>query len=178
MTPLDNYKPLGPLEATTLDMYRELKKNGVLFHPPVSIVNPMLITQRFKPGLHEALDFDNYDDPNEKAMPVRAMEESVIYNAGVGVAHGENYLLLKGVESKNYYLYSHNPLDKNLKVGDRVYPGQMLGISDSSGTSSGIHLHFEIWIGFTLEPRRKKVRINPLAVFDILELDWRFKYGQ
>jgi len=50
-------------------------------------------------------------------------------------------------------LYAH--LSRTIaSVGDRVAPGSLLGLSGSSGNSTGPHLHYEIWKdGRVLDPR-------------------------
>lgn len=58
------------------------------------------------------------------------------------------------IEHNNGYqtLYAH--LDTvNVKVGNRVKKGDILGIMGNTGNSYGAHLHFEVW--------KDNVRINP-----------------
>lgn len=58
------------------------------------------------------------------------------------------------IEHNNGYqtLYAH--LDTvNVKVGNRVKKGDILGIMGNTGNSYGAHLHFEVW--------KNNVRINP-----------------
>lgn len=59
------------------------------------------------------------------------------------VQHGDGYNTL----------YAH--LSRTVAVvGDRVAPGSLLGLSGSSGNSTGPHLHYEIWKdGRVLDPR-------------------------
>ena len=47
-------------------------------------------------------------------------------------------------------LYAHmKPGSFKVKVGDKVTAGQQIGIMGTSGYSTGVHLHFEIWNGRT-----------------------------
>ena len=50
--------------------------------------------------------------------------------------------------------YCHLSQVANLELGQVVIPGQAIGLSGNSGTSTGPHLHFEIRVyGITLNPR-------------------------
>jgi murein DD-endopeptidase MepM/ murein hydrolase activator NlpD len=58
------------------------------------------------------------------------------------------YLVLEAVMEPYNYVFMH--LQKGslqVRVGDRVRTGQVLGAVGSTGTASGPHLHFEIWRG-------------------------------
>ena len=58
------------------------------------------------------------------------------------------YLVLEAVMEPYNYVFMH--LQKGslqVRVGDRVRTGQVLGAVGSTGSSSGAHLHFEIWRG-------------------------------
>ena len=56
----------------------------------------------------------------------------------------------------------------NLAVGDTVEPGQTLGLCDSTGNSTGHHLHLDATPGGRTDPETFRVvgeRMNPLALF-------------
>ena len=61
-----------------------------------------------------------------------------------------NNLTIKVTDSSHkYYNYSFiyyhfDSIDSNLKVGDYVQAGQMLGYMGSTGNSTGFHLHYKI----------------------------------
>ena len=63
------------------------------------------------------------------------------------------------IEHNNEYqtLYAHLET-VNVKVGDRVKKGDILGIMGNTGNSYGAHLHFEVW--------KNNVRINPYEYLD------------
>ena len=83
------------------------------------------------------------------------------YNKG-GYGH---YVLIKhpnGLQT----LYAH--LSKRLlKVGDEVFPGDIVGLAGNSGRSSAAHLHFEIRYG--------EVNIDPASVIDFPH--WTLREG-
>lgn len=63
-------------------------------------------------------------------------------------------------------LYGHLA-ERSVKVGDEVYPGDIVGLAGNTGKSSGAHLHFEIRYG--------DVNIDPVTVIDFPH--WQLKPG-
>ena len=101
--------------------------------------------------LHRGVDVNVIkDEPVVAAYPGEVTMSR--YNKG---GYG-NYVLIKhpnGIET----LYAH--LSKRLlKVGDKVFPGDIVGLAGNSGRSSAAHLHFEIRYG--------EVNIDPCTVID------------
>ncbi len=101
--------------------------------------------------LHRGVDVNVIkDEPVVAAYPGEVTMSR--YNTG---GYG-NYVLIKhpnGLET----LYAH--LSKRLlKVGDQVYPGDIVGLAGNSGRSSAAHLHFEIRYG--------EINIDPCTVID------------
>ena len=101
--------------------------------------------------LHRGVDVNVIkDEPVVAAYPGEVTMSR--YNMG---GYG-NYVLIKhpnGLET----LYAH--LSKRLlKVGDQVYPGDIVGLAGNSGRSSAAHLHFEIRYG--------EINIDPCTVID------------
>lgn len=74
-----------------------------------------------------------------------------------------NYIVID--HNNGYYtLYAHmNKFYEGIEVGDTVLRGQQIGYVGSTGTSTGPHIHFELWKGCQF------CRINPKSVYkDIL----------
>ena len=110
--------------------------------------------------LHRGVDVNVIkDEPVVAAYPGEVTMSR--YNKG---GYG-NYVLIKhpnGIET----LYAH--LSKRLlKVGDQVYPGDIVGLAGNSGRSSAAHLHFEIRYG--------EVNIDPCTVIDFPH--WALREG-
>lgn len=85
-------------------------------------------------------------------------------NNGTIITREEHYsfgLYIVIDHNNGYYtLYAHmNKFAPNLKVGDTVARGQLIGYVGSTGQSTGPHIHFELWKGC------KFCRVNPWSIF-------------
>lgn len=78
-----------------------------------------------------------------------------------GLGYG-NHVIIEHADG-NYTLYGHMTLN-SLKVsnGDTVKQGQVIGLSGSSGQSTGCHLHFEVRSG----QNNLAARVDPLDYVD------------
>ena len=56
-----------------------------------------------------------------------------------------NYVVVRGTDSMFDYVYMHMIKPPNVKTGQRVNAGELLGYVGSTGRSSACHLHFEMW---------------------------------
>lgn len=66
----------------------------------------------------------------------------VVSDVGIDNSYG-NYLVIKNNIDGRFHWFCH--LSKiNIKKGDRVQKGTLIGIMGSTGNSTGKHLHFEI----------------------------------
>ncbi|MCQ2448189.1 MAG: peptidoglycan DD-metalloendopeptidase family protein [Oscillibacter sp.] len=79
-----------------------------------------------------------------KAGTVLISTKSSSYGNYVVISHGEG----------NTTLYAHMS-SRKVEVGDYVKQGQVIGITGSTGNSTGPHLHFEV--------KEKNVIVNPLS---------------
>ena len=60
-----------------------------------------------------------------------------------------------------YSVYFHQSRI-DVKVGDRVQPGQVIGLIGATGRVTGAHLHWELWVnGFQSDPLDWLVRAFP-----------------
>jgi murein DD-endopeptidase MepM/ murein hydrolase activator NlpD len=70
--------------------------------------------------------------------------EAVKFQAG-GAGY---YIVLDGDDEDRDYVFMHLLKDSTIvKVGDHVARGQQIAQVGSTGSSSGPHLHFEVWVG-------------------------------
>jgi len=93
---------------------------------------------------------------------------SNIYAANNGEVIMANYVdnnsygLYTVINHNNGYstLYAHM-IQVNVKKGDIVEKGQVIGLMGSTGDSTGCHLHFELWSGY---PWVHGYRLNPAVL--------------
>jgi murein DD-endopeptidase MepM/ murein hydrolase activator NlpD len=62
-------------------------------------------------------------------------------------ARAGNYIVIDGEGAKLDYAYMHMREASPLRVGARVFTGQLIGYVGDTGAASGCHVHFEIWNG-------------------------------
>ncbi|ATZ24006.1 M23 family metallopeptidase [Streptomyces lavendulae] len=101
-------------------------------------------------GSHTGIDFHA-----DEGTTVHAVGAGTIVEAGWGGAYGNNIVIKHN--DGTYTQYGHL-LSLSVSVGETVTPGQQIGLSGSTGNSSGPHLHFEARTGATYG-----TDINPLA---------------
>ena len=58
-----------------------------------------------------------------------------------------NYVVIDGKGTPYDFMYAHLAEPSPLKVGATVRTGQPIGVVGTTGSSSGCHLHFEMWSG-------------------------------
>ena len=118
---------------------------------------------RFASERHTGIDI-----ANKPGTPVRATADGVVRFAGWASGYGLSMVVDHGFSYST--LYGHLS-ELAVKEGDPVRRGQLVGRMGSTGTSTGPHLHYEVWVDEVpknpvkyLENRNKK---NPLAtIFD------------
>ncbi|MFD9724481.1 M23 family metallopeptidase [Streptomyces sp. NPDC059072] len=101
-------------------------------------------------GSHTGIDFHA-----DEGTSVHAVGAGVVVEAGWGGAYGNNVVIKHN--DGTYTQYGHM-LRLNVSVGQQVTAGQQIGLSGSTGNSSGPHLHFEARTG-----AKYGSDINPLA---------------
>jgi murein DD-endopeptidase MepM/ murein hydrolase activator NlpD len=87
-----------------------------------------------------------------KGTSVKAAADGVVEFSGYRGGYGWTVILRHGYGYKT--LYAHNS-DLLAKVGQRVKKGSVISLSGNSGTSTGPHLHYEVWVN--------NKRTNPIS---------------
>jgi murein DD-endopeptidase MepM/ murein hydrolase activator NlpD len=88
------------------------------------------------PGLHHGVDI-----AAPEGTPVRAMRGGRVEIAGTRGGYGQTVVIRHG--GSLWTLYAHlSRID--VRVGDRVSGGQVIGAVGRTGNATGPHLHFEI----------------------------------
>lgn len=90
-------------------------------------------------GSHTGIDFHA-----ASGTSVQAVGFGVVVEAGWGGAYGNNVVIKHN--DGTYTQYGHMS-SLSVSVGQQVTPGQQIGLSGSTGNSSGPHLHFEARTG-------------------------------
>jgi len=110
--------------------------------------------------LHRGVDIQvEKGEPMVAAYPGEVIVSK--YNKG-GYGH---YVLVQHANGLQT-LYGHLA-ERSVKVGEQVFPGDIVGLAGNTGKSSGAHLHFEIRYG--------DVNIDPVTVVDFP--NWKLKDG-
>lgn len=117
--------------------------SGSGFTAPVdgaSVTTPYRMTgSMWSSGYHTGVDFAASTGTN-----VKAVGAGTVVSAGWGGAYGNEVVIQHS--DGNYSQYAHLS-SLSVSAGQSVSGGQQLGLSGSTGNSSGPHLHFEIRTG-------------------------------
>jgi len=107
---------------------------------------------RYHPIYHTWKMHTGIDIATTYNQPVFAVKDSVVKFAGWMSGYGKVIILQSG----EYEFYYAHLADIDVQVGQMVTKGQQIGGADSTGNSTGNHLHFEIRINGT--------PVDPLSV--------------
>ena len=98
--------------------------------------DPVIIGNKTSKDFHSGTDF-----AAKKGTPVRSTAKGNVIDTGYSEIYG-NYIEIRHTETTTTF-YAH--LDSvNIKVGNSVKGGQIIGTVGSTGFSTGPHLHYEI----------------------------------
>ncbi|MEV0372328.1 M23 family metallopeptidase [Streptomyces sp. NPDC050636] len=90
-------------------------------------------------GSHSGIDFHA-----ASGTSVRSVAAGTVVEAGWGGAYGNNIVIK--MNDGTYTQYGHLS-SLGVSVGQTITPGQQIGLSGSTGNSTGPHLHFEARTG-------------------------------
>jgi murein DD-endopeptidase MepM/ murein hydrolase activator NlpD len=118
------------------------------------VKGPWYISQYFWSG-HHAIDI-----AASAGTPVVAAVGGTVVKAGDnGYTGGGNVVwVMQG--TKLYTTYNHL-LSWNVRVGQRVGAGQVIGHVGQTGEATGPHLHFEVWLGYPWALGTVATAVNP-----------------
>ena len=91
-----------------------------------------------RPAVHRGQDF-----AGPYMTPIRATAPGVVSFAGVRNGYGNTVEIDHGGGFKTRYAHLQG---FNVTVGQRVAIGQRVGAMGSTGRSTGVHLHYEVWV--------------------------------
>lgn len=134
----NNQTPAPSLGGGTLGIpvggsYRTSSPYGVRIHPITGVEK-----------MHTGIDFARASH-NDAAPPIVSAESGIVVSAGVRGGYG-NTVVIYHEEIGLTTLYAH--LDSiSVSAGQTVSRGQQIGIMGTTGQSTGIHLHLEVFEG-------------------------------
>ena len=112
-------------------------------------------SQRHHPILHTLRAHNGVDYVAPRGTPVKAVAEGTISYQGRKGGYGKTLILEHG--HKRSTLYAHlSGFAKNIRPGQKIGQGQIIGYVGSTGLATGAHLHFE----FRVDGQHR----NPLTI--------------
>ncbi|MFD2216586.1 M23 family metallopeptidase [Metabacillus endolithicus] len=103
------------------------------------------ITSPFGPRwgkLHAGIDIGS----NASTDPIVASADGVVVRSYTSSSYGECIMIKHNIEGETYTtVYAHMVTgSRRVQMGQTVQKGQVIGIKGTTGSSTGVHLHFEI----------------------------------
>lgn len=89
---------------------------------------------------HSGTDFAH---PSGTSQPIYATQSGVVIRSGF-ISGGGNMVAIRHTGDPYFSMYLHMIRTPDVKVGDIVTKCQKIGDTGTTGSSTGIHLHFEI----------------------------------
>lgn len=110
---------------------------------------------------HNGMDM-GYGIANVTGTDIRAIADGTVYFSGPDGGYGNRIIIDHGNGYRS--TYSHMDAPSPLSVGESVDAGDVLGGIGTTGTSTGNHLHFEIYevaLGDYIDPLAFMAEFNP-----------------
>jgi murein DD-endopeptidase MepM/ murein hydrolase activator NlpD len=140
----------GPVPASKVGGPRTAASGSWIW--PVK--GPWYISQYFWSG-HHAIDI-----ASPAGTPVVAAVGGTVVRAGDNGYTGGGNVVWVMVGTKLYTTYNHL-LSWNVRTGQRVGAGQVIGHVGQTGEATGPHLHFEVWLGYPWALGTVATAVNP-----------------
>jgi len=118
---------------------------------------------------HKGTDFRADTGDNVLAVE-NGTVETIRYNYNTETKRGYGYyvVLLHPDGSKTRYAHLEKGSADNLKVGDKVEMGNVIGKADTSGGARGPHLHFEYEVGGTKIDPQPCIGTAPIEIKEVV----------
>lgn len=97
------------------------------------------------------------DIPAKRNAKIAAAKSGTVVISGYHSSYGNYVVIAHGDGSKTLYAHMNS---RACSAGDSVSQGQVIGYVGSTGSSTGNHLHFEVWLGSL-----PSSRTNPMKFF-------------
>lgn len=107
-------------------------------------VHPILGTKK----MHEGMDFSAIPK-GSLSVPILAAADGTVKQTGPVDGFGQWVTIEHNIKGTVYVtVYGHVQVNsQTVKPGDTVTAGQQIALMGTEGNSTGVHLHFEVWIG-------------------------------
>ena len=97
------------------------------------------------------------DVPAPGGTPIMAAKSGVVVLSTYGSSYGNHVAISHADGTRTMYCHMSS---RAVSAGQTVSQGQVIGYVGSTGSSTGNHLHFEVWTGSS-----SSSRVNPLNYF-------------
>lgn len=94
------------------------------------------------------------DVPAPSGTPIRAAKSGVVVISTYGSSYGNYVVIAHGDGSRTMYAHQSQ---RAVSAGETVSQGQTIGYVGTTGSSTGNHLHFELWLNSS-----SSSRVNPV----------------
>lgn len=94
------------------------------------------------------------DVPAPAGTPIRAAKSGVVVISTYGSSYGNYVVIAHGDGSRTMYAHQSQ---RAVSAGETVSQGQTIGYVGTTGSSTGNHLHFELWLNSS-----SSSRVNPV----------------
>lgn len=95
------------------------------------------------------------DVPAPAGTPIRAAKSGVVVISTYGSSYGNYVVIAHGDGSRTMYAHQSQ---RAVSAGETVSQGQTIGYVGTTGSSTGNHLHFELWLNSS-----SSSRVNPVS---------------
>lgn len=118
---------------------------------------------RMNPVLGKWMPHNGLDFMGARGIPIYATGDGTIKLAQMTYGGFGNLVIIDhGYGYKSLYAHLNRMQPFNVKKGEKVKRGQVIGYMGSTGRSAGVHLHYEV--------HKDKAHVNPIGFFQ-LELE-------
>jgi murein DD-endopeptidase MepM/ murein hydrolase activator NlpD len=118
---------------------------------------------RMNPVLGKWMPHKGLDFMGARGIPIYATGDGVVKLAQMTYGGFGNLVVIDhGYGYKSLYAHLNSMQPFNVKKGERVKRGEVVGYMGSTGRSAGLHLHYEV--------HKDNIAVNPIGFFQ-LELD-------
>jgi murein DD-endopeptidase MepM/ murein hydrolase activator NlpD len=152
---------IGKIDAEITEQRRLLVEGGTI--PSINLGSPA--GMRFHPIHNTFKMHDGNDYPLPLGTPISVIKEGEVIRSGTFGGYGEGVEIQHKDGTRSFYAHLHK---RNVKVGDKVSTGTVIGTVGSTGDSTGPHLHFEY------NDQNGRLVTNPTTLNSIADNTFRF----